>query len=140
MRKESSYGFVPLKKENGKWYVLLVHRQEGFWEFPKGHPDKGETPLEAAKREMEEETGMQLERLVIDEPLSINYWFTWQGEKIDKTVYYFVGTVSGEPRPQLEEMQDVRWVLLEQASELLTHENNKRIVHRTLLFLKSQSS
>jgi 8-oxo-dGTP pyrophosphatase MutT (NUDIX family) len=138
MRKESSYGFVPLKREKHQWHVLLVHRLEGFWEFPKGHPDKGETPLEAAKREMQEEAGVQLERLLSEEPLSIHYWFTWKGEKIEKSVHYFVGLVSGKARPQLKEMQNVRWVLLEDAPALLTHENNKNICRQVQKLLKEQ--
>ena len=53
---------------NGQLQVLLVHpggpfwkkKDEGAWSIPKGEYDEGEQPLDAAKREFEEETGIKL--------------------------------------------------------------------------------
>jgi predicted NUDIX family NTP pyrophosphohydrolase len=49
--------------------VLLVHpggpfwknRDAGAWSIPKGEHDEAEEPLDAAKRELAEETGLRLE-------------------------------------------------------------------------------
>jgi len=40
----------------GKW-IFCKHKDRDIWENPGGHIDEGETPLEAAKRELYEETG-----------------------------------------------------------------------------------
>lgn len=52
--KSSSY-FKNFKKK-GKW-IFCKHKKRDTWENPGGHIDEGETPLEAAKRELYEETG-----------------------------------------------------------------------------------
>ena len=43
---------------NERGQVLLVSEKSGKWGFPKGRIEKGETPYEAALREMHEETGL----------------------------------------------------------------------------------
>jgi 8-oxo-dGTP diphosphatase len=45
-----------ISKHNGKW-ILCYHRERESWEAPGGHVEEGETPLQAAKRELYEETG-----------------------------------------------------------------------------------
>ena len=47
---------VIISKANGK-FVLCKHKERNTYEIPGGHREKGETVLEAAKRELKEETG-----------------------------------------------------------------------------------
>ena len=56
--KRRSFGVVPIAQEiNGT--VFLILRAYKNWDFPKGGADEGETPLDAALRQMKEETGIQ---------------------------------------------------------------------------------
>jgi len=50
-----SSGVIVVRREEGKWQYLLL-RAFGYWDFPKGIVENGEDPLEAATREVEEET------------------------------------------------------------------------------------
>jgi len=59
MPKEVSAGAVVFRKEDGETYYLLLHYKPGHWDFPKGHIEKGESEEEAARREVEEETGIK---------------------------------------------------------------------------------
>ena len=58
MKKEFSFGIVPLQCVNEQWQVLLVQHQAGHWAFPKGHAEIGEEPKQTAERELLEETGL----------------------------------------------------------------------------------
>jgi len=54
-----SYGVVPVAFESDATPIFLVLRAYQNWDFPKGGADEGESPLDAAKREMIEETGIK---------------------------------------------------------------------------------
>jgi len=52
-----SAGVVLVRAERGVWQYLLLRAYQ-YWDFPKGRTEAGETPLEAARREVAEETGI----------------------------------------------------------------------------------
>jgi 8-oxo-dGTP diphosphatase len=55
--EDSLLGFaVIVCRYNGKW-VYCKHKERDTWEIPGGHIDEGESPLKAAERELQEETG-----------------------------------------------------------------------------------
>ncbi len=61
MRKirRHSFGIVPIAfEQDGSLPVFLILRAYKYWDFPKGGAEGGEPPLEAARREMTEETGI----------------------------------------------------------------------------------
>src|SRR2546423_14543064 len=68
MAKQSA-GLVVYRKHNGDIEVFLVHpggpfwrnKDEGAWSIPKGEFSDGEEPLDVAKREFQEETGMPID-------------------------------------------------------------------------------
>jgi 8-oxo-dGTP pyrophosphatase MutT (NUDIX family) len=98
--------------------------------LPKGHPDGDETPLEAAVREVREETGVEAEPI---EPLGeIQYTYERRRGPVDKRVAFWLFEYrSGELSPD-SEIADARWMPLEEAAESLTYEGEREMVQRAL--------
>lgn len=59
--KTMKAGGVIIRRENGLFFILLLHRKElKDWVFPKGHVEKGEDPYRTAVREIKEEVGLDV--------------------------------------------------------------------------------
>ncbi len=126
MRREFSAGGVLFKGEE----VLLIKNPSGVWTFPKGNIEEGEKLEETAVREVLEETGV-LGR-VIDYVGKVNYWYVLKGEKIFKTVYYYLMEyVKGEPKPSWE-VKDAKFFPISEAQKLLKYKGDKEIFSKAL--------
>lgn len=126
-KHEQSYGIIPLKKRGGEWDVLLVQLYAGHWGFPKGHPEPHETPLETAQRELFEETGLTINKILIDQTLEEVYFYKLQGNLIHKKVIYYIAQVQGRVKKMSEEIQNTQWVSLATAAQLVTFDQAKSI-------------
>jgi 8-oxo-dGTP pyrophosphatase MutT (NUDIX family) len=129
MKHDESFGVIPLKKVRGEWEVFLIqHREGGYWGFPKGHAEPNETPLEAAKRELKEETHLHCSSLLQEEPLQEQYGFQHEGKRVFKKVTYFVAEATGEVELQKAEINDGIWLPLNEAMDKVTHPEGKAIL------------
>jgi 8-oxo-dGTP pyrophosphatase MutT (NUDIX family) len=99
--------------------------------LPKGHPEEGESPSDAALREVREEAGVQT-RLV--EPLGdVRYWYTRDGRRIAKVVSFFLlEYVGGEVEDHDFEVEQARWMPLEDAARDLTYAGEREMAARAL--------
>ncbi len=123
-----SFGVIPLKKENGEWRVLLIlHKEGSHWSFPKGKADGNETAIQAANRELKEETALDVVQFLNEAPYVEQYQFRSKGDVIQKTVHYFPAIVSGQLHLQEEEIRDAIWLNLPDAIEHLTFKEAKNI-------------
>lgn len=127
--KDFSYGIIPVRKKGkkGAWEVLLIQHHHGHWSFPKGHAEAEEEPLQAAARELKEETGLSISKLLSEDPLIEKYQFTQKGELVFKTVYYFIASVMGQVVLQESELKAYQWVLLEEAYKHVTFPESQRL-------------
>jgi bis(5'-nucleosidyl)-tetraphosphatase len=138
MKHEQSFGIIPLQKQAGEWHVLLVRLHSGgHWSFPKGHGEKGETPLQTAERELQEETALIVRRYLSDIPIHEHYQFSFKGNHINKTVTYFLAEVVGDVIPQPEEIAECQWMLLPAALQALTFPEAKKICQKAMDILSN---
>jgi len=126
---EESFGIIPLKKEKDKYFVFLVKLKSGnHFGFPKGHKNANETSLETAKRELFEETNLEISELISDQFLTEKYFLTKNGKKIEKKVIYFISFVKGKEKLDNNEILEGFWVPIEDAKKIITYESSKKIV------------
>jgi len=130
MKFEFSAGGIVFKKEGNKVFILVSqHSQHHGWVFPKGLIGdyvKNENKEDTAIRETEEETGVKAKIL---KPLTpIDYWYVFEGEKIKKTVYYFLMEyVSGDITKHDAEMENVEWLPENEVEKRLTYPSDKKV-------------
>jgi bis(5'-nucleosidyl)-tetraphosphatase len=129
MIKVESFGIVPFLNENSTWKVLLIlHREGNHWGFPKGKANPGETPLAAAPRELKEETGLAVLKVLREEPLIEQYQFRRKKQFILKTVQYFPALVEGSLQLQEEEIREAKWLTIPEAMQQLTFREARHIL------------
>ena len=105
-------------------------RERLLWSLPKGHIEEGETPEEAAIREVAEETGIQSE--IARELGVIDFWFMASGKRIHKTVHHYLfREVGGHLAPQITEVDEVRWFPLTEIVEMLAYPDEKKLIARS---------
>ncbi len=99
--------------------------------LPKGHPENGESAAEAALREVREEAGVQTR--LIEQLGDVRYWYMRRGRRIAKVVSFFLlEYVSGDVEDHDVEVEDARWLALEDAARQLTYEGEREMVERAL--------
>ena len=122
---------------SGKLGLLIGRRDQKdpsgkkiLWSLPKGHIEEGETPEQAAIREVAEETGIDAS---IDKPLGvIDFWFMAGGKRIHKTVHHYLFRESGGLLAAQEtEVDEVAWFPLDEIIDKLAYPDEKKLITRT---------
>jgi 8-oxo-dGTP pyrophosphatase MutT (NUDIX family) len=125
VRGEEVVAIVPTRRAADGSRVLAL---------PKGHVDPGETPVQAAEREVREETG------VVARPLrelgQTRYWYRRNGRTIGKAVEFFLFEyVEGDIADHDDEVEEVHWLPLERARVELSHEAEREMVELAIAYL-----
>ena len=133
MIKDQSFGIIPFVCRENEVFYLVIHHQKGHWAFPKGHAEENETELMAAKRELQEETGLRPLKIWMEAPIIERYRFIDpDGRMVDKKVTYFLGRVGEKQqvRIQAEELRDYAWLPYQRARERMSFPEAKKVLDR----------
>jgi 8-oxo-dGTP pyrophosphatase MutT (NUDIX family) len=120
---EVSAGGVVVRPGPSGWEVCLI-RVRDSWSLPKGIVEAGESPEQAALREISEEVGIPLDGLRLRAPLPASeYAYRHEGRLILKRVHHFLVEVPAgtEAVPQAGEVDDVAWVPIAEAPGRVTY-------------------
>jgi bis(5'-nucleosidyl)-tetraphosphatase len=136
--EEESAGVVVFRVDPAgvRMYLLLDYGHH--WDFPKGHLEKGETPLEAAQRELKEETGISRVELLPNFAARISYFFREKRKRakdktpvlVHKTVTFFAGRVDSEVVKLSDEHVGFEFLPFEQAVNRLTYPTARQVLRQ----------
>lgn len=105
--------------------------------LPKGHVDPGETPVQAAEREVREEAGVVAR--AVTELGETRYWYRRGGRTIPKSVAFFLfDYVEGDIADHDDEVEEARWVTIAQAREQLSHDAEREMVELAAAWLAKE--
>ncbi|MBD3379215.1 MAG: NUDIX domain-containing protein [Candidatus Omnitrophica bacterium] len=132
MEKRIAAGGVVFRITDGKVKILLVKDKYGHWTWPKGHLERGETPEEGALREISEETGQTLTK-IISRVGEQKYHYSLEEETIEKVVHLFlVESSEAVISLQEEELDAAEWLSPAEALERIEYEGSRELLRKAL--------
>jgi 8-oxo-dGTP pyrophosphatase MutT (NUDIX family) len=117
----------------------LLYERNGrkHWDFSKGHRELGESPQEAVRREIKEETGLTQLDFASGFEEKIHFMFRNAGELVSKDATFFIARTSEEKLTLSSEHADIQWLSYEEALERLTFKNSKDVLQKAHVFITS---
>jgi len=131
--QERSAGGVVVR---GDQAIVIVPTRRGasgqaVLALPKGHVDPGETPEQTAVREVREETGVDAE--LVEKLGEVRYFYQRDGKRIFKRVAFFLfDYVGGSLDEHDDEVEEARWMPLEQAVGALSYDGEREMAAKAL--------
>jgi 8-oxo-dGTP pyrophosphatase MutT (NUDIX family) len=138
--RERSAGGVVVRGEEVVVIVPTRRASDGskVVALPKGHIDPGENALQAATREVREETGIVAEP--VTELGETRYWYRREGQTIPKSVsFYLFRYVEGDTADHDDEVEKAWWIALADAQRELSHTAEREMVAKAAQYLEARS-
>jgi 8-oxo-dGTP pyrophosphatase MutT (NUDIX family) len=145
VKREFSAGGVLVRRLRGRWVLAAIRpagKPDGLWALPKGNIGRGEDARETAVREVFEETGA--DGRLVGKLGDVRYVYTWHGERIFKVVSFFLLRYSGGrlgelPTATAHEVDEVRWLPLDEAPRLLAYGGEREMAERALAAVEDET-
>lgn len=140
IQREYACGIIPFYRKSLGEYVFFLGRTpdsrgESFWKFPKGHKDsEEEEDVDAARRELREETALDLKEaaIITSTSFSEQYFFERGDEVVRKMNTYFLGQVDRDmlsaARLDEQEFIEYRWVSFDEAISLMPENSHQMLI------------
>jgi 8-oxo-dGTP pyrophosphatase MutT (NUDIX family) len=142
VKDQTSAGGVVFRGDGAGAEVVIVSvGSNKRWQLPKGLVDKGENPEVTAVREAREEAGVSSE--VIQPIETIEYWYVGLDNGIrvrfhKRVHFYLLRYISGDTRDHDWEVNEARWVPIEDATGQLAFDNERRVMVRARELISSR--
>jgi len=134
VREQVSAGGVVFRRDDDRVDVVIVAvGGNNRWQLPKGLVEKDENPEIAAVREAREEGGTDSE--VVQHIETVEYWYAGLdgGERVrfhKRVHFYLLRYLSGDTSNHDWEVNEARWVPIDDAKSQLAFDNEQRVVER----------
>ena len=127
------------RTKEGPKFLVLYHGR-GYWNFPKGKLEAGERGLEAALREVAEETGIKAKDLVLKpEFREANKFFFRRGkEPVFKVAIFFLAETARAEVKVSDEHEGYGWFLFKDALGLMKYQSYKQILKKANNFISNK--
>jgi len=137
MEKSVSAGGVVMNPEGR---ILVVSQRGVSWSLPKGHIEKGESPLETARREITEESGITELRFI--KKLGEYSRYRMGENNLDDTfvtkkiILFLFKTNQEKLKPRDPKNPEARWVDKTEVANILTHQKDREFFRKIILEIK----
>lgn len=138
-KRAVSSGGIIFRRAGEGLEVAIARRKEDVWCLPKGLVEEGEELEGTALREVEEETG--LSGKIVDKIGVVDYWFYWKPEDVryHKFVhFYLVEYQKGSVENHDYELEEVRWVSIDEAVKMLSYKSEAEMVEKAERMLRGR--
>jgi 8-oxo-dGTP pyrophosphatase MutT (NUDIX family) len=132
----------PTLRDSEPEITIVQMRPKLRWQLPKGIVDPGESPEVTAVREVREEAGVETERIALIE--TIEYWY--RSVKNEKPVrfhkfvhFYLLEYRGGDVTDHDHEVEEARWVSLEEALEMLEFKSEREVVEKAWKMIEARA-
>jgi 8-oxo-dGTP pyrophosphatase MutT (NUDIX family) len=136
VRRELSAGGLIWRRctsREGIEIVLVRPAGKTTWVLPKGHVETDESLLDAAMREAQEESGL---KVTPGEQLGqVSYLYSWRDRPSERPIrifkrvhFYLMECIGGDPSAHDHEIDEVRWVALDEAASVASHKSERGLI------------
>ncbi|NHV97179.1 MAG: NUDIX domain-containing protein [Thaumarchaeota archaeon] len=135
MLEERSAGAIVVHRSDSMIEYLILHYPAGHWDFPKGNVEKGESELDAAIREIGEETGLTDLKFINGFKKMIQYYYRKGDQLVKKTVTFYLAESKTKDVKISFEHQGYVWLPIDEALAKVTYQNARNVLKEAHQFL-----